>query len=192
MAGIAIALAAAFTVLPGSPGGAEELVLIDDFTGERSTLGTAWVGFTDQVMGGKSTINTGVDRQGDPAFLYLKGNVSLKNNGGFIQVRLLMNEDRKPFAAGGYTGLALRVRGRGPGYYVHLRTTRTVFPWAFYGQALPVSEEWSTVFLPFEAFQSENMASSRLDPNKLVSVAIAAAKREFAADLEVDWIAWYR
>jgi hypothetical protein len=26
------------------------------------------------------------------------------------------------------------VRGRGPSYYVHLRTTRTVFPWSFFGQ----------------------------------------------------------
>jgi hypothetical protein len=116
----------------------------------------------------------------------------LKNNGGFIQVRLKLESDGKPFDAGGYTGIALRVRGRGPGYYVHLRTTRTVFPWSFYGQEFTVSEDWSTVFLPFAAFQSENMASSRVDPRKLVSVAIVAAKREFAADLYIDSVSWYR
>ncbi|MBN1835444.1 MAG: CIA30 family protein, partial [Spirochaetales bacterium] len=102
----------------GAFAGATEIVLIDDFSGESSLLGTRWEGFTDRVMGGKSDIATGVDRQEEEPFLYLRGNVSLKNNGGFIQVRLLMNENKKPFAAGAYSGLALRVRGRGPGYYV--------------------------------------------------------------------------
>jgi hypothetical protein len=191
-AGVAALLAVAFAVVSGPDVRAAEFVLIDDFSAESSTLGTRWEGFTDQVMGGRSVMSSGVEGSGAEAYLYLRGRVSLENNGGFIQVRLLMNESKKPFAAGEFTGLALRLRGTGPGYYVHLRTTRTVFPWAFYGQELPVTGKWSTVYLPFSSFRSENMVSSRLDPNRLVSVALVAAKREFAADLEVDWIAWYR
>lgn len=192
MRGIAAALAVAFALTSGLPVSGAELYLIDDFSGQSSTLGTRWEGFTDQVMGGKSVIRTGVERRGGESFLYLRGSVSLKNNGGFIQARLLLNQDKKPFDAGAYAGLALRVRGRGPGYYVYLRTTRTVFPWAFYGQELPVTGEWATVLLPFANFKSENMTSSRLEPGKLVSLAVVAAKREFEAELEVDSVSWYR
>lgn len=184
--GLAAAVSVALALAAGTPAGAAELTLLDDFSGQR------WEGFTDQVMGGISNMDVSQERTGSESFLRLRGNVSLKNNGGFIQVRLKLNQDGKPFDAGGYAGLALRVRGKGPGYYVHLRTTRTIFPWSFYGQEFAVEEAWSTVFLPFSEFRSENMASSRLDPRKLVSVAIVAAKREFAAELDVDSIWWYR
>jgi hypothetical protein len=143
-------------------------------------------------MGGASVMEPGVERRDGEAVLRLRGRVSLQNNGGFIQLRLKLRPDGRAFDARGYAGLALRVRGRGPGYYVHLRTTRTVFPWSFYGQELSAGEEWSTVLLPFEAFHSENMLSGGLKPNRLVSVAIVAAKREFDADLQVDSISWYR
>jgi hypothetical protein len=192
MLGIAAVVVGACVLVPATPVGASELSLIDDFSGQTSTLGTRWEGFTDQVMGGASVMDSGVELLGAESLLHLRGSVSLKNNGGFIQVRLQLKPDGKPFDAGGYAGVALRVRGRGPGYYVHLRTTRTVFPWSFYGQEFPVTEDWTTVFLPFGEFRSENMASSRVDPRKLVSVAIVAAKREFSADLYIDSISWYR
>jgi hypothetical protein len=130
-----------------------ELLLIDDFTGELSTLGTQWEGFTDQVMGGVADMNARVETDGTNKVLHLSGNVSLENNGGFIQVRLLFDEKKRPFDAEEYTGIALRVRGKDQGYYVHLRTTRTVFPWSYYGQEFPVSEEWNTVYLPFRVPQ---------------------------------------
>jgi hypothetical protein len=192
MAGITAALAVSFALAPGLPAGAAELSLIDDFSGETSALGTRWEGISDQVMGGQSVIDYGGERREGESFLRLRGEVSLKNNGGFVQVRLKLNADGKPFDAGGYAGLALRVRGRGPGYYIYLRTTRTVFPWSFYGQELPVEDGWNTVYLPFAGFRSENMASSRVDPRKLVSVAIVAAKREFSPELDVESISWYR
>lgn len=181
-----------FALGAGQAAGEPQLSLIDDFSAEVSALGTRWEGFTDQVMGGVSQMQTRIEGGGPDARLRLTGEVSLKNNGGFIQVRLPLTPTGRPFDAGGYTGIALRVRGRESGYYVHLRTTRTVFPWSLYAQGFPVTGQWSTVYLPFTEFRSENMARSELDPRKLVSVGIVAAKREFRADLEVDWIAFYR
>jgi hypothetical protein len=167
-------------------------LLLDDFSGERSAVGTRWEGFTDQVMGGVSEMNARIESEGSNNILHLSGNVSLKNNGGFIQVRLRLDENKRSFDATEYAGVALRVRGKDQGYYVHLRTTRTVFPWSHYAQQFPVSEEWTTVTLPFENFQSQNMNSSRPDPGKLVSIAIVAAKKEFFADLYVDSVYLYR
>ena len=170
----------------------KDQLLLDDFSGQRSSLGTSWEGFTDQVMGGESEMNARIESEGGNNFLHLSGNVSLENNGGFIQVRLRLDEKKRPFDASEYAGVALRVRGKDRGYYVHLRTTRTVFPWSYYAQEIPVSEEWSTVTLPFSDFEAENMRSSALNTGKLVSVAIVAAKKAFFADLNVDAVYLYK
>lgn len=169
-----------------------KILLLDDFSGEVSTLGTRWEGFTDQVMGGVSDMTARVEADGTNKVLHLSGNVSLENNGGFIQVRLLLDEKKRPFDAGEYTGIALRVRGKEQGYYIHLRTTRTVFPWSYYGQEFPVRDEWNSVYLPFSDFEAEYLRSSRLNTGKLVSIGIVAAKREFLADLYVDSVFFYK
>jgi hypothetical protein len=167
-------------------------LLLDDFSGQRSALGTLWEGFTDQVMGGVSEMNARIESEGDNSFLHLSGNVSLDNNGGFIQVRLPLDPQKRSFDASGYTGIALRVRGKDQGYYVHLRTSRTIFPWSYYAQEFPVSEEWTTVTLPFSDFEPENMRPSSLNTSKLTSVAIVAAKKAFFADVYVDSVYLYR
>jgi hypothetical protein len=169
-----------------------EKLLLDDFSDERSALGTSWEGFTDRVMGGVSDMQVRIQTDGAGRILHLSGNVSLENNGGFIQVRLLLNEKKQPFDASSYSGIALRVRGRDKGYYVHLRTTRTVFPWSYYAQEFSVSDEWNTVYLPFDDFKSEFMRSSRLNKAKLTSIGIVAAKRVFFADLYVDSVYLYQ
>ena len=167
-------------------------LLLDDFSGEISALGTRWEGFTDQVMGGISEMNARIESDGFNNFLHLSGTVSLENNGGFIQVRIHLDENKRSFDASEYTGVALRVRGKDRGYYVHLRTTRTVFPWSYYAQEFPVSDEWTTVTLPFSDFQAEYMRSNTLNTSKLTTVAIVAAKKAFFADLYVDSVYLYK
>jgi len=171
---------------------AEELFLIDDFSGELSRLGTAWEGFTDQVMGGDSRLESGLVPGEKGLALRLSGQVSLKNNGGFIQMRLLLDPRKRPFNASGFTGIILRVRGREQGYAVHLRTPRTVFPWAYFGQPFAVSEQWTTVRLPFAGFRPQNMSGGRLEPGRLLSLAIVAIGREFDAELFVQSVGFYR
>jgi hypothetical protein len=183
----AAALLLAVLPLPG------ETRLIDDFAAETSALGTAWEGISDRVMGGVSELQVRILGQGPEARLRLSGRVSLENRGGFIQARLRLDPRKKTFAAGQYTGIALRVRGAEKGYYVHLRTTRNLFPWSYYAREFTVSDEWQTVYLPFNEFKPEGMRSSAvLNPDKLVSVAVVAAGREFAPDLYVDTVAFYR
>jgi hypothetical protein len=185
-------LAAAALVLAVLPLPAETR-LIDDFSSDTSALGTVWEGISDQVMGGVSEMQVRILGSGPEARLHLSGRVSLENRGGFIQARLRMDLRKKTFAAGKYTGIALRVRGGEQGYYVHLRTSRTLFPWSYYAQEFTVSGEWQTVYLPFDEFAPEGLRSSAtLNPDKLVSIAVVAAKREFSPDLYVDEISFYR
>jgi hypothetical protein len=63
--------------------GAEQM--IEDFTGAPAAR---WAFFSDQVMGGVSTGNVTLEREGGQQVLHLQGTVSTKNNGGFIQARL--------------------------------------------------------------------------------------------------------
>ena len=166
--------------------------LVDDFTGDRSAIGTRWESISDRVMGGVSNVNARLVESDTGSALYLSGNVSLENNGGFIQVRLPLKLKGRPFDAREYEGITLRVRGSGDAYYVHLRTTRTVLPWMLFSQGFPVSNEWQWVRLPFSEFKGESIATSRLDTRKLVSLGIVAAKEVFKADLYVDSILLYR
>jgi hypothetical protein len=62
------------------------------------------------------------------------GEVSLENNGGFVQVNL----DLAPggtLDAEGIQGLRLLVRGNGATYNVHLKTPATMLPWQSYRAA---------------------------------------------------------
>jgi hypothetical protein len=168
-------------------------LLLDDFSdpGGRSAVGTSWEGFTDQVMGGVSTMRSGVEPTDAGPALHMSGEVSLENNGGFIQVRLRLSESGT-FDASDYRGLALQVRGRGDHYYLHLRTPRTVFPWAHFAAPIPVSETWRRVEVPFDAFEPQYMLGGRLEPARLKSVAVVAAKAAFEADLWVRSIGLYK
>lgn len=168
-------------------------LLLDDFTASDSKLGTRWEGFTDRVMGGVSDMSVGVGESGDRPFLYMTGNVSLRNNGGFIQARLPLGKEReRAFDASAYAGFRLVVRGTGNDYYLFLRTTANLFPWAFYMAPIPVTEDWQEVFVPFSAFKKGDFGSlAGLNLKKLENVAVVAYKKEFAARLELREIGLY-
>lgn len=163
---------------------------IDDFkTPGQSALGTQWQGFTDQVMGGVSTIEAGFLIEDEKVILRMTGEVSLENNGGFVQVRL-------PLAKFGgldatmYTGIAIETRGVPGSYYIHLRTGESRLPWQYYAAQVPVSEEWTRHEIPFSAFEAESIRRG-INPGDLRSLAVVGAKEEFEADIYVSRIELY-
>ena len=170
-----------------------ESLLLDDFSSDVSTHGTRWEGFSDQVMGGKSELKLGIESEGGVRYLALSGNVSLENRGGFIQARLLLREgSRSHFDGSGYSGIRLIARGTGDGYYIFLRTTATVFPWAFYMAPIEVTEEWREIRIPWSVFGKGDFgAAFNMDVRKLKSVAVSAYKKEFQARLHVREIGLY-
>jgi hypothetical protein len=122
----------------------------------------------------------------------MTGNVSLENNGGFIQVRLPLVLDRRPFDATEYEGLSLKVRGNGRKYYIHMRTTNTRQPWAYFYQEFETTEAWTTIEIPFDSFKGENTRWEKMQTDRLASLAIVAAKEEMYADIEVAEISFYK
>ena len=88
-----------------------------------------WKFITDQVMGGISTGKVKVENINGIKCYRMTGNVSTKNNGGFIQIRakLYPEIDTKD-----YEGIYIKVYGNDKNYNLHLRTGLTLAPWQYY------------------------------------------------------------
>jgi hypothetical protein len=167
--------------------------LIDDLSkkGGAASIGTRWQRFTDQVMGGVSEANHSFEVIEKRRCIRLRGEVSLENRGGFIQVALLLDPKGRPFDASRFRGVRLLVRGNGESYYLHLRTSSTKLPWQYYSASFVAGEKWTKVELPFKEFKPENLKTD-LEPSKLTRLAIVAAKKAFSADVAVARLEFYR
>jgi hypothetical protein len=177
-------------------GGIEEdtkVLLIDDFsrTDGRSALGTEWQTFTDQVMGGVSRGSAVRDTVAQRPCLRLRGEVSLQNNGGFVQVALSARRENRPLDASAFSGIRLLATGNGETYYIHLRTSDTRLPWQYYQAAFQTDGQWRQIDIPFTAFRPENLRAA-LDPSRIERIGFVAAKKAFTADVAVARLAYYR
>lgn len=180
-------------LLMTSPSLADNLGLIDDFrqADATSALGSTWRLATDQVMGGVSTAE--MSRRvldGRPA-LCLTGEVSLENNGGFVQVNLDLSPGNSPLDASDFTGLRMVVRGNGADYNIHLKTTATELPWQSYRAELSTTSEWQEIRLPFTAFQPHRLRPA-FDPTQLKRLGIVAIGRAMTAEICIAEIGFYR
>jgi len=175
--------------LTGSSQAADEL-LLDDFTdqGGLSSFGTRWNGFTDRVMGGRSDMQVGIAETDDSPALKMRGSVRLDNNGGFIQVRLPLETGGGTLDATNFDGVALEVRGAPGPYFIHLRTPDCRRPWQYYRAELPVTREWTKVFVPFADFKGKSIRAAA-DLGNLRSIALVAYGEAFEAELEVRRLA---
>ncbi|WP_294536153.1 CIA30 family protein [uncultured Rhodoblastus sp.] len=158
--------------------------IIDDLSREAplAVTGSHWRLFTDRVMGGVSSgtmVRDVVD--GRPA-IRMRGEVSLENNGGFVQMALDLSPEGGAVDASGWSGIELDVYGNGEEYGLHLRTDALTRPWQSYRQIFAASGEWRTVQLPFDRFLPYR-TDVPLEPRRLRRLGVVAIGRAFAADL---------
>jgi hypothetical protein len=160
-------------------------LLLDDFTEPSDVIAARWSVFSDRVMGGVSTANATLAWVDGHYALRLTGNVSLENNGGFVQVaRALNNGAGRPFDASGYDGIGLRLWGAGGPYFLHLRTEDCRAPWQYYSAPLPVDGAWEELVVPWHECEPVSLREP-LDPSRLIRLGIVAAKRAFSANVAV-------
>jgi hypothetical protein len=133
----------------------------------------AWEFVADTVMGGVSTGR--VTREGAAA--RLTGEVSLENDGGFVQMAFDWPEGAAP---GG--GLAFEARGNGERYEVRLRTDALRRPWQSYRASFVPGPDWQAVTLPWSAFEAHR-TDAPFDPAGLRRVGVIAVGREMSADV---------
>ena len=83
-------------------------MIIDNLDDKRGQ----WTAISDQVMGGISEVTFSEFTDGKKKFYRLEGNVSTKNNGGFIQSVI-----KFPVDANNFKGVRFTVRGTNDDYY---------------------------------------------------------------------------
>ena len=169
---------------------ANELIIDDRSSGDlKSNLGTEWRLFTDTVMGGVSSGTLSLQNYQGKKCLRMQGDVSTKNNGGFVQIALSVS-DRGSFDASAYDGIELEVAGNNQTYNIHFRTSGLWFPWQSYRYAFAASPDWQTVRVPFagvEAYKTDQA----FKPNKLKRVSLVAIGRDFQADVCLASLKFY-
>jgi len=120
-------------------------LIIDDLDGQDllSRLGTRWRGVSDRVMGGVSQATVVVGQHAGRRCLRLSGEVSLENNGGFVQMALDLDPHGGFLDGSGFSGIRLAVHGNGERYSVHLRSADAVRPWQSYGCRSQTDPQWA-------------------------------------------------
>ena len=160
--------------------------VIDDLSREPpvSAIGTRWQLFTDRVMGGVS--NGTMVREtvaGRPA-IRMRGDVSLENNGGFVQIAIDLAPDGKAVDASPWQGVEFDVLGNGEEYGIHLRTEDLTRPWQSYRQSFRADPQWRTIPFRFQEFVPYR-TEAPLDARRLRRIGVVAIGRAFSADLAV-------
>lgn len=186
-------IASSLFTLSGVPSAVTaQSLLIDDFsTADGIALtGNRWMGFTDQVMGGRSEGSSKLDEIDGRPCIRLTGTVNT-NGGGFIQLALDLGTDRRtPFDGTPYSGIELDVHGNGEDYNCHLRTTDVRWYEQSYRTTFAAPHEWTTVKLPWSAFEPHSIETP-LNLMGLLRLGILGWMRNFEADLSVGRLALY-
>ena len=149
-----------------------------------------WQYISDRTMGGISDGQALLDKENDIFFARLIGNVSTKNNGGFIQLRStlsfvnLINNDKV------LKGVRLNTRGNGETYHIFIRTSETRSYRDFYSATFIANNTWEIVDLPFSKFK-HRFSNSSLDGNDIRTFGIVAYGRDFFSDVSVSDIIFY-
>ncbi len=158
--------------------------IIDDLSRESpmAAIGSNWQLFSDQVMGGDSKGMMTRDAIGGRAAIRMRGDVSLENNGGFVQIGLDLSPDGQLVDASAWSGIELDVFGNYEEYGVHLRTDTLTRPWQSYRQSFRACAQWQTIQLQFGNFLAHR-TDILLDTHRLRRIGVVAIGRAFAADL---------
>ena len=167
-------------------------MLIDDFQrSDVSSIGTTWRPTSDRVMGGVSVAHLERVEHDGREGLRLTGEVSLENNGGFVQMGLDLAAGGATLDGSDHAGVSIVVRGNGERYSVHLRTVDCVRPWQSYRAVFVAEDAWREIRLPFAAFEPHRI-DAPLDRSRLRRLGLVAIGRAFAADVMVSRVALYR
>ena len=150
-----------------------------------------WQYSSDQVMGGISNGQVKLEQDGDIIFARLTGEVSTKNNGGFIQLRTNMSLADTKKNGNKLKGVRLNVRGNGETYYIFIRTKETRSYSDYYSATFKATNNWQMIDLPFNTFERKRSKNSILQAEVINSLGIVAYGRDFTADVSVSTIEFY-
>ncbi len=167
----------------------EVLVLDKLDTPGKTTQGQVWSFFTDGVMGGLSEGNVTIEQVNNVLCYRMVGNVTTENNGGFIQIRTLINPH---INASQYKGIYIKIFGNIKNYFLHIRTPQTLAPWQYYSFKFKTLNNWTEIRAPFSNFKKSNFYQPQdLLNQKIKSIGLVAGFDDFKADICLAEIGFY-
>lgn len=166
--------------------------IIDDLSQKspRASNGAAWELVADRVMGGVSNGTMRREVVQDREAIHMQGDVSLENNGGFLQIVLDLAPDGAPIDASRWAGIELDLIGNDESYNLHLRTADVARPWQSYRQSFIARPEWQTLRLPFADFEAHRI-DAPLDLSTLRRIGIVAIGSAFNADIAIGGVRFH-
>lgn len=161
-----------------------------------------WQMISDQVMGGTSQGQVLRKDESGSTCDCLTGNVSLKNNGGFIQMQVdlenIIKPQKQPKKSGmlthdfaDYDGVFIEVLGSQHAYNLHFKSSQLWLPWQSFRKEINVSKQWQRLFIPFSEFKGYK-TFSKFNPSKATSFAVLAIGEAFEAKVCVRRFGVYR
>jgi hypothetical protein len=167
-------------------------LIIDDRNSNAllASNGMVWRVVSDTVMGGVSSGKLIPTETEGRHCLRLTGDVSLENNGGFIQASLDLFSSGL-LDASDYSGIEIEIYGNGEVYNLHLRTADTRIVWQSYRTSFHALPHWQTLRLRFDDFQPHRI-DKPLDIKKLRRLGVVAIGREMHADVCIGRLSLFR
>jgi len=165
-------------------------MILDQLKNPKTTnQSQKWNFITDQVMGGLSTGKFVVDKVDGVACYRMTGDVSTKNNGGFIQIRTKLSPE---ISSKDYDGVYVKVYGNEKNYNLHLRTGLTLAPWQYYSYTFVTTKNWSEIRAPFKQFKKSNFYQPKsILGQSIKSVGLVAGFDDFKSDICLSEIGFY-
>ena len=167
----------------------KDMILDELNTPNLTNQSQKWYFITDQVMGGVSSGRFQVEEVQNIKCYRMTGDVSTKNNGGFIQIRTKLKPE---INTDDYNGLYVKVYGNNKNYNLHLRTRLTMAPWQYYSYTFATTKNWNIIRAPIKEFKKSNLyqPKSILGQN-IISVALVAGFDDFKSDICLSEIGFY-
>jgi hypothetical protein len=153
--------------------------------------GRYWQYVSDRVMGGVSDGKVILEQEGEMYYVRLTGNVSTRNNGGFIQLRSGISFANSEKDGKNLQGVRLNVRGNGETYDIHIITNDRAYYGDYYSATFQADSDWKMIDLPFNKFERKRYNTSKLDAKNIRSFSITAYGRDFTSDVSVSTIEFY-
>ena len=146
-----------------------------------------WTLITDKVMGGISTGEYNYIKIDNNDVIKITGNVSTKNNGGFIQIRRNLDGINLTNAK----NVEILAKGNNEKYFIHLRTSFTILPWQYYQYSFTVKENFKNFVLPIKNFKKSGLLlPNEINPQNIKSIGIVAFGKDYRAELTVKEISF--
>ena len=153
--------------------------------------GKYWQYVSDRVMGGVSDGKVTLEQDGEMYYARLTGNVSTRNNGGFIQLRSGVSFENSEKDGKNLQGVRLNVRGNGETYEIHITTNDRVYRGDYYSATFKADSDWKMIDLPFNKFKRKRSNNAKLDAKNITRFGIVAYGREYVSDVSVSTIEFY-